>query len=234
MGADARALSAQLAGAPITARWPGRGRPPRSGGIACMTAEGGEGRPVKRSRFFSALVLVDITPRVDLDGVAQRCRGFNGASTPTRAFASVRGGGPTPSPPTCRTGRGPRSNEGLKEEPQASPRRPAGGWHWEPSLPRWPAPGRAGGAARSSACWSRRRSASPSRPCWCAAAASELVKEEHAKGPARPRAPTPLMFDVTGARQHGSPAIATTSSQMPSGLPVELAEIIISHWWVIS
>src|SRR6185503_12838209 len=40
------------------------------GGIACMLAEGGPGRPAKGS-VFSALVLVDITPRVDLSGVAK-------------------------------------------------------------------------------------------------------------------------------------------------------------------
>jgi pimeloyl-ACP methyl ester carboxylesterase len=96
------------------------------GGIASLLAEGGDDRPGRG--VFAALVLVDITPRVDLAGVekvqgfmrAHAEQGFGSISEAADAVAAYLPHRPRP-----------RSHEGLKRNLRLH----ADGrwrWHWDP------------------------------------------------------------------------------------------------------
>src|SRR5205823_4830216 len=102
------------------------GRPPvvvgaSLGGIAALLAAG-------QGTRFAALVLVDITPRVDMDGVA-KVRGFMGAhavegfGSIDEAAAAVAAYLPHRKPP--------RTNEGLKKNLRLHPDG-RWRWHWDP------------------------------------------------------------------------------------------------------
>ena len=71
------------------------------GGMAALLAEGG--RRATTARMFSALVLVDITPRVDIEGVA-KIQGFMRANA-REGFATRSPRPRMRSRPICRTGR---------------------------------------------------------------------------------------------------------------------------------
>jgi pimeloyl-ACP methyl ester carboxylesterase len=97
------------------------------GGIASLLAEGGERRPA-RGGVFSALVLVDITPRVDLAGVEKvqafmraRARdGFGSIEEAAEAVAAYLPHRPRP-----------RSHEGLRKNLRLHPDG-RWRWHWDP------------------------------------------------------------------------------------------------------
>ena len=97
------------------------------GGIAALLAEGGSERD-NGTHIFSALVLVDITPRVDMTGVskilsfmrAHAKEGFASIADAAQAVAEYLPHRPRP-----------KSNEGLKKNLR---RAPDGRWrwHWDP------------------------------------------------------------------------------------------------------
>jgi len=97
------------------------------GGIAALLAEGGPQRPA-RGHVFSALVLVDITPRVDLAGVA-KVQGFMRANA-KEGFGSIAEAADAVAAYLPHRPR-PRSHEGLKKNLRLH----ADGrwrWHWDP------------------------------------------------------------------------------------------------------
>jgi pimeloyl-ACP methyl ester carboxylesterase len=121
--ADARAVADALA-AP-------HGRRPvvigaSLGGIASLLAEGAAER--EGARVFSALVLVDIAPRVDLDGVA-KIQGFMRARA-AEGFASVAEAADAVAAYLPHRPR-PRSHEGLKKNLRQHPDG-RWRWHWDP------------------------------------------------------------------------------------------------------
>src|SRR5205085_5996137 len=97
------------------------------GGMAALLAEGG--RP-KNSTMFSALVLVDITPRVDIDGVskiqafmrANSREGFGSIAEAADAVAAYLPHRPRP-----------RSHEGLRKNLRLHPDG-RWRWHWDPRI----------------------------------------------------------------------------------------------------
>ena len=121
--ADARAVADTL-----TAR---AGRRPivigaSLGGIAALLAEGAaesEGKNV-----FSALVLVDITPRVDLSGI-EKVQGFMRAHS-SEGFGSIADAADAVAQYLPHRPR-PRSHEGLKKNLRLSPDG-RWRWHWDP------------------------------------------------------------------------------------------------------
>ena len=97
------------------------------GGIAALLAEGEPKRPNDTS-MFSALVLVDITPRVDMTGV-NKILGFMRAHA-KEGFATIADAAHIVAQYLPHRPR-PKSNEGLKK----NLRRSADGrwrWHWDP------------------------------------------------------------------------------------------------------
>ncbi len=187
--ADVRALAATLTGRTGT-------RPvavgASLGGIASLIAEGGEGRP--DHPVFSALVLVDITPRVDLEGVAKvqgfmRAHAYEGFATVDEAAEAVAAY--LPHRPR------PRSNEGLKKNLRLSPDG-RWRWHWDPRFldgRRRVGPG--GGEVEQMLVAAAKRIAIPT--LLVRGASSELVKEEHAKELLE-LVPQASYVDVSGAR----------------------------------
>jgi len=162
------------------------------GGIAALLAEGGEGRP--DGPVFSALVLVDITPRVDLGGVAKvhgfmREHAYEGFATVEEAADAVAAY--LPHRPR------PRSNEGLKKNLRLH----SDGrwrWHWDPRFldgRRRIGPG--GGEVERTLIDAAKRVAVPT--LLVRGASSELVKEEHAKELLE-LVPQASYVDVSGAR----------------------------------
>jgi pimeloyl-ACP methyl ester carboxylesterase len=91
------------------------------GGIACLLAAGD-------AEVFSALVLVDITPRVDLGGVA-KVQGFMRAHA-REGFGSVEEAADAVAAYLPHRPR-PRSNEGLKKNLRLHPDG-RWRWHWDP------------------------------------------------------------------------------------------------------
>ena len=188
-GADARALSAQIA-----AR---HGVEPVAvgaslGGIASLIAEGGEGRP--NGHTFSALVLVDITPRVDLDGVA-KVHGFMRAHA-QEGFATVEEAADAVAAYLPHRPR-PRSTEGLKKNLRLHPDG-RWRWHWDPRFldgRRRIGPG--GGEIEQMLVAAAKRITIPT--LLVRGGSSELVQEEHAKDLLR-LVPHATYVDVSGAR----------------------------------
>jgi pimeloyl-ACP methyl ester carboxylesterase len=93
------------------------------GGIASLYAEG-EAERAGRGSLFSALVLVDITPRVDRDGV-EKVQGFMRTHA-HEGFASVAEAADAVAAYLPHRPR-PRSHEGLKKNLRLHP---DGRWHW--------------------------------------------------------------------------------------------------------
>jgi pimeloyl-ACP methyl ester carboxylesterase len=145
------------------------------GGIAALLAEG-EAERDRDTSIFSALVLVDITPRVDPSGVAKvvgfmRANAHEGFTSVAEAAAAVAKY--LPHRPR------PRSHEGLKKNLRLSPDG-RWRWHWDPRFLEGP---RATGADRqaleASLIEAARRIRIPA--LLVRGASSELVKEAHAK-----------------------------------------------------
>src|SRR5206468_11735345 len=124
---------------------------------------------------FSALVLVDITPRVDLDGVA-KVQGFMRAHS-QEGFASVAEAADAVAAYLPHRPR-PRSHEGLKKNLRLHPDG-RWRWHWDPRFLEGP---RATGADRhaveATLMEAARRIRIPA--LLVRGASSELVKEAHA------------------------------------------------------
>jgi pimeloyl-ACP methyl ester carboxylesterase len=97
------------------------------GGIACLLAEGGPQRP-QRGHVFAALVLVDITPRVDISGV-EKVQGFMRAHA-KEGFGSIAEAADAVAAYLPHRPR-PRSHEGLKKNLRLHPDG-RWRWHWDP------------------------------------------------------------------------------------------------------
>ena len=163
------------------------------GGNASLLAEGGEGRP-EGGHVLSALVLVDITPRVDLEGVA-KVQGFMRAHA-QEGFASVAEAADAVAAYLPHRPR-PRSNEGLKKNLRLHPDG-RWRWHWDPRFldgRRRVGPG--GGLVEEQLVAAAGRITVPT--LLVRGASSELVKEEHAKDFVR-LIPHATYVDVSGAR----------------------------------
>ena len=188
--ADARALADQLAvrtGARPTVVGASLG------GIAALIAEGqeaGGGRPP----LFGALVLVDITPRVDYGGIA-KVQGFMRAHA-REGFASVAEAADAVAAYLPHRPR-PRSHEGL----QKNLRRHEDGrwrWHWDPRFLESRRPDEAYRALREAALADAARSLK--MPVLLVrGGSSELVQEDHAKEFLE-LVPHASYSDVAGAR----------------------------------
>jgi pimeloyl-ACP methyl ester carboxylesterase len=163
------------------------------GGIASMLAEGGAGKPAN-GHAFSALVLVDITPRVDLDGVA-KVQGFMREHA-REGFASVAEAAEAVAAYLPHRPR-PRSNEGLKKNLRLHPDG-RWRWHWDPRFidgRRRVGPG--GGEVEDMLVEAARRIKVPA--LLVRGASSELVHERHAKEFLE-LVPHASYVDVSGAR----------------------------------
>jgi len=159
------------------------------GGIASLLAAGEAVQPI-----FAALVLVDITPRVDLSGVT-KVQGFMRAHA-RDGFASVEEAADAVAAYLPHRPR-PRSNEGLKKNLRLHPDG-RWRWHWDPRFldGRRPVGGdRSEIEARLMA--AARRLAIPAM--LVRGGASELVQEEHAKE-FLALVPHARFADVSGAR----------------------------------
>lgn len=99
------------------------------GGIASLLAEG-ESERSDGDELFSALVLVDITPRVDRNGV-DKVQGFMRAHA-TDGFASIDDAAQAVADYLPHRPR-PKSNEGLKKNLRLSPDG-RWRWHWDPNF----------------------------------------------------------------------------------------------------
>jgi len=163
------------------------------GGIAALLAEG-ESERDKGAHVFSALVLVDITPRVDQTGVAKvlgfmRAHASDGFSSIAEAAQAVADY--LPQRPR------PKSNEGLKKNLRLSPDG-RWRWHWDPRFLNGP---RAAGADRqrleASLVEAARHIQIPA--LLVRGGSSELVKEAHAKEFLE-LVPHADYVDVSGAR----------------------------------
>ncbi len=163
------------------------------GGIASLLAEGEYERD-SGANVFSALVLVDITPRVDQTGVAKVLgfmrahakEGFSSIAEATQAVADYLPQRPRP-----------KSNEGLKKNLRLSPDG-RWRWHWDPNILDGP---RAAGTDRrgleAALIEAARRIRIPA--LLVRGGSSELVKETHAKEFLE-LVPHADYVDVSGAR----------------------------------
>ena len=163
------------------------------GGIASLLAEG-ESERDRGANVFSALVLVDITPRVDQTGVA-KVLGFMRAHA-KEGFTSIADAAQAVADYLPRRPR-PKSNEGLKKNLRLSPDG-RWRWHWDPRFLDGP---RAAGTDRrgleAALIEAARRIQIPA--LLVRGASSELVKEAHAKEFLE-LVPHADYVDVSGAR----------------------------------
>jgi pimeloyl-ACP methyl ester carboxylesterase len=142
------------------------------GGIAALLAEGGRKR--KSTHMFSALVLVDITPRVDMTGV-NKILGFMRAHA-KEGFASIADAAQVVAEYLPHRPR-PTSNEGLKKNLRGSPDG-RWRWHWDPRFLDGPRAARANRRQLEAALQAAaRRIDIP--VLLVRGASSELVKESH-------------------------------------------------------
>ena len=140
------------------------------GGIAALLAEGGRKR--NSTHMFSALVLVDITPRVDMTGV-NKILGFMRAHA-KEGFASIADAAQIVAQYLPHRPR-PKSSEGLKK----NLRRSADGrwrWHWDPRFLDGP---RAAGGRRLEVALQEAARRIRIPVLLIRGASSELVKESH-------------------------------------------------------
>jgi pimeloyl-ACP methyl ester carboxylesterase len=163
------------------------------GGIASLLAEG-EAERDQGANVFSALVLVDITPRVDQTGVA-KVLGFMRANA-REGFASVGEAAQAVADYLPQRPR-PKSHEGLKKNLRLSPDG-RWRWHWDPRFLDGPrAAGTDRHALEASLIDAARRIQIPA--LLVRGASSELVKEVHAKEFLE-LVPHADYVDVSGAR----------------------------------
>jgi pimeloyl-ACP methyl ester carboxylesterase len=163
------------------------------GGIAALMAEGDAERST-HGKLFSALVLVDITPRVNLEGVA-KVQGFMRAHA-QEGFGSVAEAAEAVAAYLPHRPR-PRSHEGLKKNLRLHPDG-RWRWHWDPRFldgRRRVGPG--GGEVEQALVEAARRIAVPA--LLVRGASSELVQEAHAKEFLE-LVPHASYVDVSGAR----------------------------------
>jgi pimeloyl-ACP methyl ester carboxylesterase len=163
------------------------------GGIASLLAEGDTERDLG-THLFSALVLVDITPRVDQTGVA-KVLGFMRANA-DEGFGSIAEAAQAVADYLPQRPR-PKSNEGLKKNLRLSPDG-RWRWHWDPRFLEGPrAPGKDRHKLEASLIEAARRIQIPA--LLVRGASSELVKEAHAKEFLE-LVPHADYVDVSGAR----------------------------------
>jgi pimeloyl-ACP methyl ester carboxylesterase len=163
------------------------------GGIAALLAEGGSAR-TPAGGAYSALVLVDITPRVDLAGVA-KVQGFMRAHA-KEGFGSIAEAADAVAAYLPHRPR-PRSHEGLKKNLRLHPDG-RWRWHWDPKFLEG---NRRIGAGSEEV---ERRLVEAARRTTIPAllvrgASSELVGEEHARDFLK-LVPHARYADVSGAR----------------------------------
>lgn len=159
------------------------------GGMAALLAAGEADRPM-----FAALVLVDITPRVDRSGVS-KVQGFMRAHA-RDGFASVEEAADAVAAYLPHRPR-PRSTEGLKKNLRLHPDG-RWRWHWDPRFidGRLPVDGNRSGIEERLVAAARRLTI----PAMLVrGGASELVQEEHAKE-FLALVPHARFADVSGAR----------------------------------
>ncbi|MBM3529853.1 MAG: alpha/beta hydrolase [Alphaproteobacteria bacterium] len=162
------------------------------GGIASMLAEGAK-RPANGG-VFAALILVDITPRVDLEGVA-KVQGFMRAHA-REGFGSIAEAADAVAAYLPHRPR-PRSHEGLKKNLRLHPDG-RWRWHWDPRFldgKRRSGPG--GDMVETMLVEAARRIEVPA--LLVRGASSELVQEAHAKDFLE-LVPHATYVDVSGAR----------------------------------
>jgi pimeloyl-ACP methyl ester carboxylesterase len=163
------------------------------GGIAAMLAEGAAAQ-AGRDPVSSALILVDITPRVDVDGVARiqgfmRARAREGFGSITEAADAVAAY--LPHRPR------PRSEEGLKKNLRLDPDG-RWRWHWDPRFLDGPRPVGTGRDQTEAALLdAARQIAVPA--LLVRGTSSELVTEDHVREFLE-LVPHAEYMDVTGAR----------------------------------
>jgi len=186
------------------------------GGIAALMAEGDAER-AKHAKLFSALVLVDITPRVNLDGVA-KVQGFMRAHA-KEGFASVAEAAEAVAAYLPHRPR-PRSHEGLKKNLRLHPDG-RWRWHWDPRFldgRRRIGPG--GAEVEKALVQAARRIVIPA--LLVRGASSELVQEAHAKEFLE-LVPHASYVDVSGARHmvagDRNDQFASAIKDFLSGLP---------------
>ena len=164
------------------------------GGMAALLANSQPDKTQSKAQHFSALVLVDITPRVDVEGVskiqgfmrAQLREGFGSIAEAADAVAAYLPHRPRP-----------RSHEGLKKNLRLHPDG-RWRWHWDP---RFLEGNRRIGAGSEQV---ERALVSAAKRVTIPAllvrgASSELVQEEHAKDFLK-LVPHATYVDVSGAR----------------------------------
>jgi pimeloyl-ACP methyl ester carboxylesterase len=163
------------------------------GGIASLFAAG-EAQAQGREPIFAALVLVDITPRVDLTGVA-KVQGFMGEHA-RDGFATVEAAADAVAAYLPHRPR-PRSTEGLKKNLRLHPDG-RWRWHWDPRFldGRRPA-GQGRGDIEDKLIAAARGLKIPAM--LVRGGSSELVQEEHAKE-FLVLVPHARFADVSGAR----------------------------------
>jgi len=144
------------------------------GGIASLLAEG-ESERRDGTNIFAALILVDITPRVDLSGVS-KVLGFMRAHA-KEGFGSIAEAGQAVAEYLPHRKR-PKSNEGLKKNLRLSPDG-RWRWHWDPRFLDRRTDGAHHKELESSLIAAARRIRIPA--LLVRGASSELVKEAHAK-----------------------------------------------------
>jgi pimeloyl-ACP methyl ester carboxylesterase len=163
------------------------------GGIAALHAAGTAAR-AGRPPLFSALVLVDITPRVEPDGVA-RVQGFMRAHA-AEGFASIAEAAETVAAYLPHRPR-PRSHEGLKKNLRLDPDG-RWRWHWDPRFLDGPrSVGTARGDIEAALVEAARRITVPA--LLVRGTSSELVKDAHVRE-FLDLVPHAEYMDVAGAR----------------------------------
>ena len=164
------------------------------GGMAALLGNSQPGKSQNKAQHFSALVLVDITPRVDVEGVSKiqgfmrerAAEGFASISEAADAVAAYLPHRPRP-----------RSHEGLKKNLRLHPDG-RWRWHWDPRFLEGNRRIGAGSEEVESALVSAaKRVTIPA--LLVRGASSELVQEEHAKDFLK-LVPHATYVDVSGAR----------------------------------
>ena len=145
------------------------------GGIAALLAEGTAAQ-AGREPIFAAFVLVDITPRVELSGVA-KIQGFMRAHA-AEGFGSIKEAADAVAAYLPHRKR-PRSHEGLKKNLRLDPDG-RWRWHWDPRFLDGPRPvGAATEDTEAALVEAARRLAVPA--LLVRGGSSELVKENHVR-----------------------------------------------------
>lgn len=162
------------------------------GGIAALLAQGSAGKD--EAPLFSALALVDITPRVDMSGIA-RIQGFMRAHA-NEGFDSVAEAAEAVAQYLPHRPR-PRSHDGLKKNLRLYPDG-RWRWHWDPRFLDGPRPiGTGRGEVEANLVTAAKGITIPT--LLVRGASSELVQEAHARD-FLDLVPHATYVDVAGAR----------------------------------